>query len=104
MHHRTPPPQAPHGASCCTQAACPREPPIKVCGNSFPLVRGVHSNPLQSRCSSMDGAPSWVMSRTGVVIGVDSPRDHSTIMEVLAAFIRDHSREPWPPAEAGADP
>ena len=34
----------------------------------------------------------------------DSPRDHPTIMEVLAAFIREHSREQWPPAEDGAKP
>ena len=27
----------------------------------------------------------------------DSPRDHPTVMEVLAAFIREHSREQWPP-------
>jgi hypothetical protein len=26
----------------------------------------------------------------------DSPRDHPTVMEVLTAFIREHSREPWP--------
>ena len=26
----------------------------------------------------------------------DSARDHPTVMEVLAAFIREHSREPWP--------
>ena len=25
----------------------------------------------------------------------DSPRDHPTVMEVLAAFVREHSREPW---------
>jgi Pentapeptide repeats (8 copies) len=30
-------------------------------------------------------------------IARDSPRDHRTVMEVLTAFIRDHSREPWPP-------
>jgi uncharacterized protein YjbI with pentapeptide repeats len=29
----------------------------------------------------------------------DSARDHSTVMEVLAAFIREHSREPWPPPD-----
>ena len=35
----------------------------------------------------------------------DSPKDHPTVMEVLAAFIRRHSREPWPPpAEPGAGP
>jgi uncharacterized protein YjbI with pentapeptide repeats len=37
----------------------------------------------------------------------DSPRDHPTVMEVLAAFVREHSREPWPlPAddEPGIDP
>jgi uncharacterized protein YjbI with pentapeptide repeats len=34
----------------------------------------------------------------------DSPRDHPTIMEVLAAFIREHSREQWPLAGLGADP
>jgi hypothetical protein len=29
-------------------------------------------------------------------IARDSARDHPTVMEVLAAFIREHSREPWP--------
>lgn len=38
----------------------------------------------------------------------DSIRDHPTVMEVLAAFVREHSREQWPPVtdpamvEAGA--
>jgi uncharacterized protein YjbI with pentapeptide repeats len=36
-------------------------------------------------------------------IARDSRRDHPTIMEVLAAFIRDHSSERWPPAEPGAE-
>ena len=27
----------------------------------------------------------------------DSPTDHSTVMEVLTAFIRERSHEPWPP-------
>ena len=31
-------------------------------------------------------------------IARDSPRDHPTVMEVLAACIREHSREQWPPA------
>jgi hypothetical protein len=35
-------------------------------------------------------------------IGRDSPRDHPTVMEVLAAFIRQHSHEPWPLQEPGA--
>jgi uncharacterized protein YjbI with pentapeptide repeats len=35
----------------------------------------------------------------------DSARDHPVAIEVLTAFIREHSREPWPPAEAdGAEP
>src|SRR5580693_3207542 len=29
-------------------------------------------------------------------IARDSERDHPTVMEVLSAFIREHSREPWP--------
>lgn len=29
----------------------------------------------------------------------DSPRDHPTLMEVLAAFVREHSREQWRPAK-----
>ena len=29
----------------------------------------------------------------------DSARDHPTAMEVLTAFIREHSREPWPEPE-----
>jgi hypothetical protein len=29
-------------------------------------------------------------------IARDSAKDHPTVMEVLTAFIRDHSREPWP--------
>ena len=37
-------------------------------------------------------------------IARDSSRDYPTIMEILAEFIRDHPREPWPPAELGAEP
>jgi uncharacterized protein YjbI with pentapeptide repeats len=33
----------------------------------------------------------------------DSPRDHPTVIEVLAAFIRVHSHEQWPPPEHGND-
>jgi hypothetical protein len=29
-------------------------------------------------------------------IARDSARDHPTVMEVLTAFIRERSREPWP--------
>ena len=29
----------------------------------------------------------------------DSARDHPTVMEVLTAFIREHSHEPWPPSD-----
>ena len=32
----------------------------------------------------------------------DSAKDHPTIMEVLTAFIREHSREPWPVDGEGA--
>ena len=31
----------------------------------------------------------------------DSARDHPTVMEVLTAFIREHSHEPWPPSDPG---
>jgi Pentapeptide repeats (8 copies) len=31
-------------------------------------------------------------------IARDSVEDHPTVMEVLAAFIREHSREQWPPS------
>src|SRR5580658_3202078 len=31
----------------------------------------------------------------------DSVRDHPTVMEVLTAFIREHSREPWPEPDPG---
>jgi uncharacterized protein YjbI with pentapeptide repeats len=31
----------------------------------------------------------------------DSARDHPTVIEVLTAFIREHSREPWPPPRLG---
>jgi hypothetical protein len=34
-------------------------------------------------------------------IARDSPRDHPTVMAVLAAFIREHSRELWPLPEPG---
>ena len=34
----------------------------------------------------------------------DSPRDHPTVMEVLNAFIREHSREQWPKPERKTDP
>ncbi len=32
----------------------------------------------------------------------DSARDHSTVMEVLTAFVREHSSEHWPPAAPGS--
>ena len=32
----------------------------------------------------------------------DSARDRPTVMEVLAAFIREHSLEQWPPSDPGA--
>ena len=31
----------------------------------------------------------------------DSARDHPTVMEVLTAFIREHSHEPWPSPDPG---
>ena len=35
----------------------------------------------------------------------DSTRDHPTLMEVLTAFIRVHSHEPWPaPGSGGREP
>ena len=41
-------------------------------------------------------------------IAGDSVRDHPTVMEVLSAFVREHSREQWPPLrddyQPGADP
>ena len=36
-------------------------------------------------------------------IARDSARDHPTVMEVLVAFIREHSREQWPLPEPGAE-
>ena len=35
-------------------------------------------------------------------IARDSAKDHTTVMEVLTAFIREHSREQWPPSDAGS--
>jgi len=29
----------------------------------------------------------------------DSARDHPAVMELLTAFIREHSHEPWPPSD-----
>ena len=37
-------------------------------------------------------------------IARDSARDHPAVMEVLAAFIREHSYEPWPPSEPDGTP
>ena len=34
-------------------------------------------------------------------IARDSARDHPTVMEVLTAFIREHSHEQWPPSGQG---
>ena len=36
-------------------------------------------------------------------IARDSARDHPTVMEVLTAFIREHSHEQWPVPEPGTD-
>ena len=32
----------------------------------------------------------------------DSAKDHPTVMAVLTAFVREHSREPWPTPDSGA--
>jgi hypothetical protein len=32
-------------------------------------------------------------------VAADSARDHPTVMEVLSAFIREHSSEQWPPLD-----
>lgn len=37
-------------------------------------------------------------------VAADSARDHPTVMEVLAAFIRERSREPWPLPESNISP
>jgi hypothetical protein len=34
----------------------------------------------------------------------DSVRDHPTVMEVLTAFVREHSHEQWPQVEPGTEP
>ena len=34
-------------------------------------------------------------------IARDSPKDHPTVIEVLTAFVREHSREQWPPSDPG---
>jgi Pentapeptide repeats (8 copies) len=36
-------------------------------------------------------------------IALDSPRDHPTVMEVLTAFVREHSREEWHTTWPGFD-
>ena len=36
-------------------------------------------------------------------IAPDVAEDHPTVMEVLTEFIREHSREPWLPADRGAE-
>lgn len=38
------------------------------------------------------------------LVARDSLRDHPTIMEVLGAFIREHSREQWPVPESADAP
>ena len=37
-------------------------------------------------------------------IARDSPRDHPTVMEVLSAFVRQHSHEQWPLPDYDTDP
>src|SRR5438093_2533754 len=67
--------------------------PILLCGNSFPLLRGVRSDPLRSRCSWMEdqvhgsGAPSRLepslasLSRpTGQRPVVASPLPHAIVI------------------------
>jgi hypothetical protein len=51
------------------------------------------------------GSPDKPDVRIGAVyalerIARDSATDHPTVMEVLSAFIREHSREQWPPPDA----
>jgi hypothetical protein len=41
--------------------------------------------------------------RLGGIDELERTPDHRTVLEVLAAFIREHSREQWPPKEPGAE-
>jgi hypothetical protein len=47
----------------------------------------------------MCGSAAFALER----VARDSARDHPTVMEVLSAFIREHSREPWPQSDSGSE-
>src|SRR4029077_13166039 len=46
----------------------------------------------------LDGRIGGIYALEGVAR--DSARDQPTVMEVLTAFVREHSREPWPPPDS----
>jgi hypothetical protein len=54
------------------------------------------------------GSPNLDVRRGGIYalegIARDSASDHPTVMEVLTAFIREHSNEQWPLPEHDTDP
>jgi hypothetical protein len=74
---------------------------------NFSLTRQGQMTDRYTRAIEQLGSGKEIDVRIGGIyalerIAHDSPRDHPTIMEVLAAFIRRISWEQWPPAEPGA--
>ena len=54
--------------------------------------------PVRLRPVELDVRIGGVYALEG--IARDSARDHPAVVEVLTAFVREHSREPWPPPDS----
>lgn len=70
------------------------------------LTEQGHATGLYSKAIEQLGSDKLDVRLGGIYalerVARDSPRDHPTVMEVLAAFVREHSREPWPRAKPSA--
>ena len=74
-------------------------------GRNFSLARQGQVTDRYTKAIEQLGPEKGLDVRIGGIyalerIARDSAKDHPTVMEVLIAFIREHSREQWPPSDA----
>jgi hypothetical protein len=74
---------------------------------NFTLSREGHVTDRYTKAVEQVGSTELDVKIGGIYalerVARDSARDHPTVMEVLAAFIREHSQEPWPAPEPSHD-
>src|SRR5512142_2190097 len=77
----------------------------KITARTFELTEQGHLTERYTKAIEQLGSDKLDVRLGGIYalerVARDSARDHPTVMEVLTAFIREHSNEQWPPSDPG---